>query len=88
MRASFITMKQIKIQCKECDGSGVVILPDELREVMDITGRCGITAGSAQKALDGTLGVTAFNNRLERLVKLGLMSRKRDDRHLVYHKTA
>jgi len=66
------------IPCPKCNGSGRVFLPCLLNAVRQRL-RGGRTAPELLDQFPG-VGVTALNNRLEKLRALGLVTRKREGR--------
>lgn len=63
-----------KVTCKHCCGSGKVPLTPELQEVYTVLRRLGqSTTLKMAEVLRWTGHVTAMNNRLDDLAKLGLV---------------
>jgi hypothetical protein len=74
--------------CPRCAGSGRVELAQVLREALDaVTTIKDATAPKVRQKLDPKhkLHVTAFNNRLEDLWRLGLVERKKNGREWIYN---
>lgn len=70
----------VKIICPQCDGSGMVRLSELLMDTLYVVRqRPGCDAKEVKLCLDTTndFHVTAFNNRLETLKELGLLTRKK-----------
>jgi hypothetical protein len=68
------------IQCPKCNGAGEILLSNELMEVLAFVRkhpRC--TTGDVRAAIDPKeqFHITAFNNRLDLLLKFDLVIRER-----------
>lgn len=76
-----------QVCCPRCAGGGKVRLSDELLAVLNLaTLTKGITAVSVQNRIDrsGLFNTTAFNNRLNDLLELGLLRRERQGKTWFY----
>lgn len=77
---------KIKIKCPKCKGTGISCLPDGLQETFDQF-KIGLKmSAEALKARfpENEANITAFNNRLESLRKLGLLARTRSGKTWYY----
>lgn len=73
--------------CPKCNGHGVLPLTVELHNTFLIVEKLKeASAAQIQAKLDtaGNFHVTAFNNRLEFLYKLGLLKREKKSRQWIY----
>lgn len=80
-------MKPPTIDCPKCHGEGRIELPESLQLTLLALGRLKkSTAADVQRVLDHKkdFHITAFNNRLNELVKLGLATRVRQSRNWMY----
>lgn len=82
-------MKRTTIKCPKCKGEGAVGLSDPLLEVLNIVTKFNQVGTTATMCFTGISswpnhGITAFNNRLERLLNMGLLKRKRYGRQWIY----
>jgi hypothetical protein len=78
-----------KICCPKCNGSGHVDLYPDLLETLKLVRTLKLPTASAIKPrlTNQQMSVTAVNNRLEDLRKLGLVDRTRQGRQWVYKPT-
>ena len=71
-------MKRPLIPCSHCFGSGKVELPEHLLKVLEMVFKHRrVSAPEVLRMIGGRSGVTAMNNRLEDLRRLGLVIRER-----------
>lgn len=61
--------------CSACHGRGRVPLPPMLLETLELLKRGPATAGELKRRTKSKLGVTAWNNRLADLYRMGHVSR-------------
>jgi hypothetical protein len=89
-------MKSVIVKCEKCNGSGKVPLDPALEETFKLFTRVHQHGGvfwTVQEAFNSlffpnsNFTVTAINNRLEKLRKLGLIERRRNGRAWEYFKT-
>lgn len=86
--------KTVLVKCPKCNGKGIAAMSNELLEVFNLVNvqshKGGVTAGCVYTALDpqGDFHVTAFNNRLNKLVGEGLIERKKKSKEWVYFSPA
>ncbi len=75
------------MNCPKCNGHGKIPLTVDLHNTFLIVEKLGTaSAAQIQAELDtaGNFHVTAFNNRLEFLFKLGLLKREKKSRQWIY----
>lgn len=83
-------MKQIKIPCRYCGGTGKQDLPTELKETLQALSECGgeatVDGVFSQLKTTGHIKVrrNAINNRLTDLYGLKLVTRQKKSREWVY----
>lgn len=71
-------MSELTRSCGACDGTGRVPLPPSLLEMLILLkNRRQLTATDLRRLTKADVGVTAINNRLEELRRLGLVERER-----------
>lgn len=74
-----------KVPCWHCNGSGRVLLSDELLETLEaLKTRKTASARDLFLTLKLNCHPTAMNNRLEDLRGLGFLTRKRDGKRWLY----
>ncbi len=78
-------MKQPMIECQRCEGTGKVPLSPELFQTLEAVKRLGsVTAPELWLSSDRKTGVTAFNQRLNDLCRLGFIERVRVGKNVEY----
>lgn len=82
-------VKKTTVKCPKCKGQGAVQLSNTLLETFNMVIRFdskrGLTATDARFVLEcEELGITAFNNRLEKLLHLDLIRRVRKGKQWAY----
>lgn len=81
-------MKQPTVTCPKCNGSGKVDLDGVLAATLEIVRLSkGADVFQVHSAVPDKVSVTAINNRLEDLRRLGLVFRNRVGRRWIYHYT-
>lgn len=74
-----------RVTCTKCKGDGTIELSDEYMIVLRATaGMRKITAPGVAARIKWVGHITAINNRLQDLLKLGFYSRRREGRTFVY----
>lgn len=71
-------MKPQTIPCPSCEGQGQVVMPDELQAMMKQFRGYERDARWFYERMADQIEMTAWNNRLERLRKLGFLSCRKD----------
>lgn len=81
-------MKQIQVECDQCNGTGSMPLQEALKETLEQVPRGfkGITSYDLRQRIPG-ISPNAQNNRLEKLRKAGFVSRHRDGKFWRYCRT-
>lgn len=82
-----MTTPTIEIACRACNGKGKVALNERQQDVLSLFGSGRqYSAQGAHEALqlDETVNVSAINNRLEDLRKVGLLQREKKGRAFFY----
>lgn len=74
----------ICIVCPHCKGVGKVNLPRRLRETLNYVEAGYSTATEIQTEFLRDIGITAVNNRLEDLRKLGIIKRHKQGKQWIY----
>lgn len=76
----------MRIPCDKCSGAGQVDLSDQLQETLDAVARGIKTAPEIHAVVKGndSFGITAVNHRLDQLINLGLVTRKRHGKAFLY----
>ena len=81
-------MKIPTIECPHCAGLGKVPISGSLAETLEaVRSQRGITAIQVHAKLGDQIGITAVNNRLEDLRRIGLLIRQRVGHQWMYHYT-
>lgn len=81
VRLSPVKSKPVLVTCPTCKGNQVIELQGELRTTYDQLSRrwkFGATAKELLPALGADIQITAVNNRLSDLLKIGMAVRKRE----------
>ena len=77
--------ENLRVVCQCCEGKGEVQLSDDLQRTYQVALKMSkITAVPLAKLLKWKGSVTAINNRLDDLVKFGLLTRTKNGREVVY----
>lgn len=78
--------KSLQIQCQKCHGTGRVEISNELRSVLELVKKNAPVSVFRVYNLLGNpyIGVTAINQRLEDLRKLGFVERERQGKAFFY----
>lgn len=74
----------LRVKCRPCRGTGTVPLADHLAETLEVLETMGQATAPQMQARFVAVGVTALNNRLEKLYRLKLAQRRRNGRKWIY----
>jgi predicted transcriptional regulator len=68
-----------KVTCDKCSGSGQIDLPKELQTTLDAIQAGHLTSIDIYRSIpsEKRFGITAINQSLDRLMKLGMVTRER-----------
>lgn len=81
-----MTKPRPTIECPKCDGTGTIKLSGALLVTMSDLQRSSPSSAPDlwRKSSERNITSTAFNNRLERLRKLGLVRRRQNGKAWIY----
>lgn len=85
---SYLTLlMQFMTECKMCRGTGRMALDESLAETLKAIPRRGFVTSHSLQRNNPDLTPNAFNNRLERLRRFGLVRRERHGKFFHYFRT-